>query len=264
MERRHVGNVDVIALIDNTRAYPATAVYPAAGDSLARFSAYFDPNGSLVLNFAAFLLIDGEHVVLVDTGWGPEQGGQLLTEMASAGVEPARVTIVTFTHLHGDHTGWSIDRQTGEPLFRNARYLVPRGDWDHYSTQQPAPASFTRDIEPLRGSGRLELITGEETLSPSLTTLPTPGHTPGHTSVALSSNGEQGFILGDVVIGLPDAELPSLQTSFDWDHAIARRTREATIAQLAASQALVGASHLPAPGLGRFVVEGGTSRWVRA
>ena len=59
-----------------------------------------------------------------------------------------------------------------------------------------------------------------------------------------------------------DAEMPSLDTAFDWDHGVAQATREATIARLASDGSLVGASHLPVPGFGRFVIAGGTSRWI--
>ena len=262
MERKRVGNVEVIALVDTIQAYPATAVYPRAGEALQRFTAYMDAEGKIALNFAAFLLVDGSRKVLVDTGWGPEYNGQLLAELAAAGVTPGEVDTVTYTHLHGDHTGWSFDRATGEPLFPNARYLVPKGDWDHYSKQSPIPASFTRDIAPLLPLNRMDLIEGEQALGPSLTTLPTPGHTPGHTSVIITSAGERGCILGDVVLTMVDAEEPSFESSFDWDHGIAGRTRAAMIARLAGERTLVGASHLPAPGFGHFVVDGGKSRWV--
>ena len=263
MERRTVGNVEIIALVDMVRAFPATAVYPGAGEAtLARFSGYCDAEGAVALNFASFVVRDGGTTVLVDTGWGPEMQGELMGELAAAGVAPDAIDIVTFTHLHGDHTGWNFDRASGTPLFPRARYLVPKGDWDHYAAQTPPPASFTRDIAPLEATGQLELIEGEHRLSPSLTTLPTPGHTPGHTSVMIAAGGAHGCILGDVVLTMIDAEMPSLDTSFDSDHALARTTREAMIARLAADRALVGASHLPEPGFGRFEVTGGASRWV--
>ncbi len=262
MERRRVGHVDVIALIDNVQTYPAGAVYPEAGGALARFAGYLDRDGGLTLNFAAFVVRDGATTVLVDTGWGPELNGRLLAELAEAGVSLDDIDIVTFTHLHGDHTGWNLDRATGKPLFPRARYLVPTGDWDHYDAATPPTDSFTRDMLPLQATGRLELIDGEHSLSPGLTTLPTPGHTPGHTSLMISSSGEHGCILGDVVISMIDAEVPSLKTAFDSDHSMARATREATIARLASEGSLVGASHLPAPGFGRFSIGSGTSRWL--
>jgi len=264
MERRQLGSYEVIALADTVQSYPATAVYPAAGDALAGYAAYLDATGAVALNFACFLLVGSGLTVLVDTGWGPEFDGQLPSEMKAAGVDPASVDVVTFTHLHGDHTGWNFDRGTGARFFANARYLVPRLDWEHYAAQQPPSGSFERDMRPLEATGRLELFDGGHVLAPGLTAVPTPGHTPGHTSFAIDSGGTRGFVLGDVVLTRIDAERPELDCSFDWDHAIARATREATIARLAADQSLVGASHLPAPGFGRFRVEAGRSSWQPA
>lgn len=261
MERRRVGSIEIIALIDMVQSYPATAVYPNAGDDLAPFSGYLDGNGAVALNFAAFLVIDGDERILVDTGWGPEYQGQLPVELRASGVRPEEITQVTFTHLHGDHTGWNIDRASGLPLFPNARYLVPKKDWDYYQAQTPVNTAFLRDITALPAN-QLELIEGETALTTSLVTLGTPGHTPGHTSVVITSGGERGFILGDVVLTKIDAELPSLDCSFDWDHAIARATREVIIGRLAADRSLVGASHLPVPGFGRFEASDGKSRWV--
>ncbi len=264
MERRRVGDVEIIALIDTIQTYPATAVYPDAGAALDRFGGYLDANGGIALNFASFLLLDGDRLVLVDTGWGPEYQGRLPEELRESGIDPASIDTVTYTHLHGDHTGWNFDRATGAPYFPNARYLVPRLDWEHYTTTEPPPSSFTRDVVPLEALGRMDLIAGETILGPAITALPTPGHTPGHTSVIIRSGGELGCILGDVVLTPIDAELPSLDTAFDTDHAVARATREAMIARLAGDGSLVGASHLPVPGFGRFVVEGGRSRWAPA
>ncbi len=90
---------------------------------------------------------------------------------------------------------------------------------------------------------------------------PTPGHTVGHTSFAIASGGEYGFILGDVVISEVDAQRPEFANSFDWDNGVARTTRLRTLEHLIERSALVGASHLPAPGLGHFVRDGDGSRW---
>lgn len=271
MQKTTVGSIEITALVDMVAAYPAAAVYPELGDA-GRFASYLDAEGKVELGFASYLVRDGATLLLVDTGWGPENNGKLLAEIAEAGVKPAQVTHVLFTHLHGDHTGWNMDRKTGRPIFANARHLVPRADWDHYSAEaaegrkqatasKPWLGSFDRDVEPLEGFGLLDLFTGERIISAGLTAIPTPGHTPGHTSVVVNSGGAAGFILGDVVITCVDAEEPSLETIFDWDRALAVRTRKATLERLIADGSLVGASHLPAPGLGRFVRTGGKSVW---
>lgn len=261
MKRTAVGNVEIVALVDNTAPYPAVAVYPTAGEALESYRHYLDSESRVTLNFGCFLLRDGIRTILVDAGWGPDNNGRLLAELNDAGVATDAIDAVLFTHLHGDHTGWNIDRASGQPAFSRARYLVPRGDWDHYSAQEPPPASFTRDVRPLEGLGCLDLIDGMHTLSPSLTAVPTPGHTPGHTSVAISSNGEYGFVLGDLVLSPVDTEEPGFQNGFDWHHGVARTTRLAVLDRLIEQGATVGASHLPAPGLGHFVRTAGGRRW---
>lgn len=256
-----IGTVQVTALVDNVQAYPAPGVYPKGLEIVERHKELLDANGAVVLNFASFLVRDGSTTVLVDTGWGPERDGQLLAEIEAAGASPAGVDIVIFTHLHGDHTGWNIDRQTGKPLFPRAKYLAPKGDWDHYAGQSPQPASFVRDMLPLEAAGQLELVSGERTLSPALVAVPTPGHTPGHTSVTITSGTDHGYILGDVVISPIDGLEPDLTNTFDWDSTIAAATRRQVLAELTARRALVGASHLPPPGLGRFIPAGERFAW---
>ena len=269
MQKSAVGSIEVTALIDLVQSYPATTVYPELKDT-ARFAAYLDPDGAVALTFASFLLRDAETLLLVDTGWGPEHDGTLLMELAEAGVKPQQVTHVLFTHLHGDHTGWNIDRRSGHPMFPNARHLVPQADWEHYgkeaardraSANRPWLSSFERDVQPLQARGLMDLVSGDHIISSGLTAVPTPGHTPGHMSVAITSNGEHGFILGDVVLTPIDAEEPGLESTFDWDKPLAVRTRTATIERLIADRALVGASHLPPQGLGSFVRAATGQRW---
>ncbi len=262
MERRRVGAVEVIALIDNVQGYAAPSVYPEAGDTLSRYSGYLDGEGKVSLNFASFLLVDGSTTVLVDTGWGPEHAGRLMEELAASGVAREAVDQVIFTHLHGDHTGWNLDRATGTPLFPRATYIAPKKDWEFYSARDPQPASFTRDMVPLERLGRLEFLDGERSLSTSLTAIHTPGHTPGHTSVLIASNGEHGVVLGDVNISPIDVEEPDWPISFDWDHAIAAQTRRAMMSRTVVSNALIAASHLPVPGFGRYASTGSGHRWV--
>lgn len=266
MQKTTVGSIEVTALVDTIEAYPGSVVYP--NYDLSAYAKHLDSEGRVPLNFGSFLVRDGATLLLVDTGWGPEHNGRLLAEIAEAGVKPAEVTHVIFTHLHGDHTGWNLDRQSGRPLFPEAKFLVPKKDWDHYSAAAAVPParnndSFTRDVAPLEALGVLQLVEGEHTISAGLTAIPTPGHTPGHTSVVVTSGSERGFILGDVVISAIDAEDVTIRSVFDWDSDIALETRRATVERLIADGSLVGASHLPAPGLGRFVREG-TRQWWQA
>jgi glyoxylase-like metal-dependent hydrolase (beta-lactamase superfamily II) len=256
-----VGNVEIIALSDAVQAYPGSAIYPQAGDALDAYRHYQQDDGGIALNFGCFLLRDPERTILVDTGLGPTENGKLMDELSGAGASTDDVDAVIFTHLHPDHTGWNIDPDTGKPRFSRARYLVPGADWGHYSQQQPQPDSFQRDVQPLMAAGVMDLFDGEHSLSSSSVAVPTPGHTPGHTSIMITSNGERGCILGDVVLTPVDAEELAWANSFDWDHEMARATRLRLVDRLINEEIVVGASHLPAPGIGRFVRLEGRTRW---
>ena len=63
------------------------------------------------------------------------------------------------------------------------------------------------------------------------------------------------------MLGPIDAELPDLSNTFDWDHGFARETRVKMLDRLSGDGSLVGASHITAPGLGRFVRTGEKTRW---
>lgn len=253
MQTVTVGNIDIVSLTDGRQAYPAASIYPKGGDTLLRFRDRLTADGGIELSFGCFLIRADGQTILVDTGNGPERNGQLLEELETAGVRREDISVVVFTHLHGDHTGWNIDRGSGRPLFPAARYLVPRADWEHYRTREQVPASFTCDVVPLEAMGCLELIEGERSIGPSVRTLSTPGHTPGHTSLVIVSGEERAAVIGDVVLSTIDVEEPTLVTSFDNDQALAVQTRLVLLERLEKEQAVVAASHLQAPGLGRVV-----------
>jgi glyoxylase-like metal-dependent hydrolase (beta-lactamase superfamily II) len=259
MHRVTIGDVTVISVNDMTGAFPGAYVYPGAASLQQDYGRFLDAVGNLPMPFQSFVLLDGDRTILVDTGYGPEENGRLLEEIENAGIDREAIDTIVFTHLHVDHTAWNIDRATGKPNFPNAAYLVPQKDWDFYSNGQHP--SFERDVRPLEALGRLELVDGERTLTPSITTVPTPGHTPGHTSLAIVSRGEHGFITGDVLLSEIDVIDPSLVSNFDEDQPLAVTTRRRIVDQLAGQEILVGAGHLPEPGFGRIVREGAGQHW---
>ncbi len=261
-----VGAATVIALSDTERPYAAREVYPEVPDATwEQYPGSVTDGGDLLLNFGCYLVRADGRNVLVDTGWGPSFQGKLLDELAGAGVALDDIDAVIFTHLHGDHIGWNLAHEDGavRPRFPRARYLVPEADWRHYSAQPEPSAMFREQMLPLDALGVMDLIGGGHVLSPALTTLATPGHTPGHLSLAISSNGARGLILGDVAITPIEAHETDWHNRFDWDREIARATRHTVLDRLERERALVGASHFPAPGLGRFVRAGGRRVWER-
>jgi glyoxylase-like metal-dependent hydrolase (beta-lactamase superfamily II) len=258
-----VGSATIVGLSDTEQTYPAATVYPEAGEAISAYAAFLTESGEVMLNFGCYAIRADGRTVLVDTGWGPGYNGRLMDELAAAGIRPDEVDDVIFTHLHGDHIGWNIVREGDDrrPRFPRARYLVPDADWRHYRAQPEPSALFLEQVVPLESLGVMELIGGDYVLSDSVTSVATPGHTPGHLSVAITSGGEHGFVLGDVAITPIEAHETDWINRFDWDNDLARRTRRAVLDRLERERVLVAASHFPNPGFGRFVRADGRRSW---
>ena len=170
MHQVTVGNVEIVSLFDVDFAFDPHRVWPDAGAGLEAYRDRLQPDGRVLLDCLCFLLRADGRTVLVDTGLGPESDGRLLEELREVGVTPGEIDQVVFTHLHGDHTGWNIDRATGEALFPRATYLVPRGDWDEQTTKsQPAgsPAAGGRANTANTGCGDSVEATRSSTLGAS-------------------------------------------------------------------------------------------------
>jgi glyoxylase-like metal-dependent hydrolase (beta-lactamase superfamily II) len=91
---------------------------------------------------------------------------------------------------------------------------------------------------------------------------PTPGHTPGHVSVVIDSQGEKAVITGDIMHHPCQMEHPRWECLFDWKREAAEATRETMLAQFADEGCLVFGTHFATPSAGRVVRKDGTYRLV--
>lgn len=270
VEKVSVGSVDIASVSDGELVGPASfffsgvpeAMYgPALGDEMK--------NGDIRLKFGSFLVRSSSKLVLVDTGAGPHNplmpGGKLLDNLHSIGVSPADINIVVNTHLHIDHVGWNCDQRDGAfvPTFPNAEYWINRTEWDYWTDPTTAAeegAHIAEGVLPLTNSPQLKLFDGEVTITPELKVILTPGHTPGHISVGVTSGSESAIILGDVAhhpLNLVRIWLASV----DELPRISRRTKRALLERLIRDQTLVCAGHFMPDSFGRFVMADGQRRW---
>lgn len=134
-----------------------------------------DENNMCTWAMRCLLLEHGNRLILVDTGIGSKQDpkffghyylhgeGSLKGSIAKAGFSPDDVTDVLLTHLHFDHVGGAVDRNSNGalvPAFRNATYWSNRAHW-HWATKPNARerASFlSENILPLQESGQLAFV----------------------------------------------------------------------------------------------------------
>lgn len=257
-----VGNVELVSLTDGHGDADPVETFPDSTIEQwrAEYPELLDTNGRIHPRYGSVAVRSGGRLIIVDTGL-QDPDGMLLEEMRRKGVDRETVDIVVMTHIHPDHVGWNLS--DGRPTFPRARYLVPRADWEYWT--QPSvleDAPHVRDqIMPLERLRVMDLIEGEYKFTDELTAIPTPGHSPGHISIAISSRGLKGFILGDVAHSSAQAHYTDWNPTFDVNGAQARKTRHQVLDRLEAEGSLVSAGHLPDPGFGRFVRKGSRRLW---
>ena len=265
-----VGNVEIVSLLDTPLEFPWNLFFPK--NDRADFDAYKDQYpgcyaGDKFRTYAhCYALRSQGKTVLVDTGIGPGPiemlggiRGRLVEEMNAKGVPPESVDAVVFTHLHVDHVGWNLTADNA-PTFPNARYLVPQADWDFFGKALDANPQM-RQVIPLKEIGVLDLFSGEKAITEELTTYPTPGHTPGHTSIIVSSAGERAIITGDLAHHPAQVDRTEWCSGFDGDPAQAVQTRNKLFDQLEADGLLAAICHFPDPGFGKLVRLEGKRVW---
>ena len=170
------------------------------------------------------------------------------------------------THLHGDHVGWNTRPEDfSRPTFENARYTVHRADWEHFTADEILSdfrgEPVQRSVIPLEEAGVLDLMEGETELAPGITAIHTPGHTPGHMSLLISSGNERALLIGDVLGAPMHVTDPDLPYWPDTDKGQGKATRHHLLDMAENEKMIVLGSHLSPPGWGMLVRWQGRRFW---
>lgn len=276
-----VGQVEVLALTDSAGDFPLplSQLFPSVpADAWApfrqRYPELFSGPDTWHNHYGCYLLRSQGRTILVDTGLGSKAtnpgavnmfaggiDGRLLTELHAAGVRPEDVETVFFTHLHPDHVGWNLSQ--GRPTFPRARYVAPQTDWAASKQFEAAtPFSYWEEtLGPLQTLGVLDLLPGEHALTSEITAIPTPGHTPGHMSVAILSGGQRALITGDVAVHPAQVTETDWPMRFDMDQELAPKVRRQVLDRVEAEHTILIACHFPDPGFGHLVRVEGRRYW---
>jgi glyoxylase-like metal-dependent hydrolase (beta-lactamase superfamily II) len=193
----------------------------------------------------------GDNLILLDTGRGAN-GGAVLASLVTLGLTPEDINTVVISHMHGDHIGGLTTE--GAANFPNAQVFFPQPEWDFLQENS--------DNENLQATlGALAVVDeqlslyadGDEVVS-GIQAIATPGHTPGHMSFIIESNGDQLLHLVDSVLNNVTAvQRPDWHVRFDSIPELAVETRQMILGRAADEQLQVAGYHFSFPGLG-FIV----------
>jgi len=181
---------------------------------------------------------------------GAEPGDTWLEDgLRSIGIAPEQVAMVVNTHLHFDHAGGNTRRGRGGEIvatFPRARYVVQAGEY-HYAThtnERTAASYFAANFVPLHERGQLELVDGEQEVVPGIRVLPSPGHTPHHQSVLVTSSGVSAFFPADLVPTAAHLPLPWIM-GYDVEPLVTLESKRQLLTRAAAEGWLTVFEHDP-------------------
>jgi glyoxylase-like metal-dependent hydrolase (beta-lactamase superfamily II) len=275
-----IGEITITRVEERIMALPPDFLLPrASSEGLERHSRWMKPwaiddEGQLTISIHSLCIEGGGHKIVVDTCFGPgplpqatetlSNDGSFLVELADAGFGRDTVDVVICTHLHVDHVGWNTLVEDGRrvPTFPNARYVFSRSEYEHWeaASEEERMASgvvmFDNAVTPLVDFGVLELVDTDHRLSDAIEFVPTPGHSPGHFSVRVSSQGETAFITGDCAHSPIGFAEPKWYAMNDTDRDASCSTRRRLVSELADTPVLIVGTHFPPPTAGHLVSTG--------
>ncbi|MDP3062387.1 MAG: MBL fold metallo-hydrolase [Chloroflexota bacterium] len=276
-EKLQVGNVQVLALweSDLTSGGPEFWAWLPPG-AREKYPEILSPGVVLHHNVCSYLVVSEGKRVLVDTGVGPgpfpnpqdgtTRKGRLLEALKELGLSAGDIDYVFITHLHGDHIGWNVTRSGSQwvPTFPKAKYLLPKADWVHFRTPEAqAKHAYVKDfLLPMETMlDHVTLTEGEFKLNSELRAYPTPGHTPGHQSLLVSSSGQRALVVGDVVHVRAQLQETDWISNADSLGELGVKTRKRVVEWLAKEGVPAAVIHFPHPGFGKVVVGQGRRYW---
>lgn len=210
-----------------------------------------------------FLVNTGARLVMIDAGGARMLGptaGRMPAALAQLGIDPGQVDEVYITHMHGDHLHGTVTPE-GAKVFPNAVLRIAKADVDYWASpavEAAAPENqkgrFVAAKRAVAAYGdRLQPFELGAELTPGIRSVPAVGHTPGHSCYLVSSGDAKLLLLGDTLhVGPVQFARPEITVMFDFRQDDARARRLELFEMAVKENMLVGAVHLPFPGIGRM------------
>jgi glyoxylase-like metal-dependent hydrolase (beta-lactamase superfamily II) len=158
-------------------------------------------SGSLLVEIQPFLIITEKDILLIDTGLGYADHGemQLHANLKANGIHPDQITKVIMSHLHKDHAGGISKRdQLGNyfPAFPKAQFYVQKKEYD-YAVDTGYPSYMTEELSVLENNPSVNWLDGNGSIDGYIFYEVTGAHSPFHQVIWIKEKEEILFFGGD-------------------------------------------------------------------
>jgi glyoxylase-like metal-dependent hydrolase (beta-lactamase superfamily II) len=284
MNQWKIGDVKISRVIESEVAWDGTMLLPnATVDGVKKeqdwlYPSFSDEVGRLKLSIHALVLESMGKRIVIDTCIGNDKVRSnpewnklqlpFLQDLQKAGYSRESIDNVICTHLHIDHVGWNtmLKNDKWVATFPNARYLIGGTEWDFFSRQEDDffKPPVDDSVPPLFAEGRADLVDDKRKITDEVWLESTPGHTPGHFAVRISSKGQDAVITGDLMHHPIQCRYPEWDDNFDVDLPQAKKTRRAFCERYADTGILVLGTHFATPSAGKIVKKDDSFRFLLA
>lgn len=277
--RYKFGDSEIIQLLDGARTFPMPenfVVNVPKDQALAAYEALYMPKGQVTISFSPLIVKSGGKTIAIDTGNGlgafaATKGavGNTRANMAAAGIDVKDIDIVLISHFHGDHVG-GLKNADGTPAYPNAEIKVPAAEWAFWNDESnqskangPNKGNFANVKKVFDGLKPTPYEANKE-VAPGITSVATPGHTPGHTSFVIASGAKRLVVQGDIT-NHPAVFMrnPGWHLMFDNEAALAETTRRKFYDMAMAEKMPVIGYHFPFPSAGYVEKDGSGYRLIQ-
>lgn len=266
-----IGDVEITRVEERVVPLPCEVLIPGITAEHIAANAdwcnpFFTDSGKILLSLHSFIVRSGDTTIVVDTCVGTRTPRPLpgddtfldrLDDAIVGGLDA--VDVVVCTHLHFDHVGWNTTVRDGVvvPTFPAARYLVTAAELDHLAIDDHNEV-IEPSVQPLVTAGVLDAVGTDHVITDAVRLIATPGHTPGHVSVLIESQGQTGLITGDATHNPLQFTYPELAaTPFDHDSMQSTATRATLVERYGNGDTLMLGTHFAPPTAGHIRIANG-------
>ncbi len=237
---------------------------------------FVDDDGELIMSVHALVIETPSRRIIVDTCIGNDKPRMpmknwdhlqttFLKDLEAAGFARDSIDTVMCTHLHVDHVGWNTMLVDDKwiPTFPKARYLMAEQEFTYWQAQEDNEqqrAVYDDSVGPVFEAGLVDLVPLDHQICDEVDLVPTLGHTIGHVSVRIRSNGEEGLITGDFIHHPCQMAHMDWAAAVDYDQKASTETRKRIFAQYADTPTLIIGTHFAGPTAGHLKREGDAYR----
>ena len=242
---------------------------------------YEAESGRLLLSMHSWLVDTGKAKILIDgcIGNDKDRPGRpdwchlqtpFIERLAAAGAKPEDIDYVLCTHLHADHVGWNTRLVDGRwvPTFANAKYVFGRKEYEFWRGKFATDANshhlagYRDSVLPVVEAGQALVVDDYAEIADCLVVTPTPGHTPGHVALWLTSGGESAVFTGDIIHHPVQLKMPAWSCFGCIDQVESAATRKRVLAECVERDATLLPAHFLAPFGGRLKRSGDGYWWA--